>query len=336
MIVGAREKTDEVVKLISQFQKGDIKPISFGNDGLGQWLNSQMLGGLLPGTIFSIAGGSGMGKTYFLQRIENNILANEKDVVLLRVAWESSLLRLLLRRIKQKTGLSMSHVLYNKQNEEDRERIKEVVDEERNDNVFILEKIVDPEEFYTLVSAFLKEHKDKKVVISIDHIFLVRGRSKDAVDALIGKMNMLKKEHDFVCFIPLLQLERSRMQDRIGNHQTEGPRRSDIFGSDDAYMVSDGLIVVNNPYSMGAKNKYMVFPPNKYRYIDDKFKTSQGSSKWVHFIPENNMFFHLLKIRDIEDISDVRDVYVERLYDDVEGDEYLDNDKGKEDLMLRL
>jgi len=310
VILTSKEITDDAIKLIGQFQKGTIKPISCGDDAFGQWLNNSLLGGLLPGTICSISGPSGMGKTHLLQRIENHIIETEKDVVLLRVQWEGSPLNLILRKIYQKTGLKMKDVLFNKQTGSNLEAIRKVTDEERQPNVFVIQKILSSSEFYNEVSEFLKLHLDKKVVISLDHTTLVKGNTKEAVDSLFEAFNRLKREHPYCCFLPLVQSERTRLQERLGNHKTENPNRSDLYGSDGIYQLSDLVLFLYDPYKAGALQKYMVFNKKKYNYISPEF-IIDGGSTWNHFNPINNIFYHLIKIRDINDIENIQDVFVE-------------------------
>ena len=102
-IKSAREKTDEAVKSIAKFQKGEILPISTGFE----WLDKHLLGGFLPSTIVTIGGLSNHGKTYLMQKIENNVIDNNTDVVLLRCNWESAVYKLLLRKITQKTDMKI-------------------------------------------------------------------------------------------------------------------------------------------------------------------------------------------------------------------------------------
>ena len=65
-IISAKQKTDEAVKSIAQFQSGAIKPISTGFS----WLDGHLLGGFLPSTIMTIGGLSNHGKTYLMQKLE--------------------------------------------------------------------------------------------------------------------------------------------------------------------------------------------------------------------------------------------------------------------------
>jgi archaellum biogenesis ATPase FlaH len=313
-IVPAREKTNEAVKLISKFQSGEIKPISFGNDALGQWLNDIMVGGLLPGTICTIGGLSGHGKTHFLQRIENNILSQDPNVILVRANWESTVYKLLLRKIKQKTRLKIKDVLFNKQVGKNLDDITDICNEERREGIFFYEDVVSPAQFYEEMSAFLKENIDKKVVITIDHVGLIKGREKQAIDELFEVLNKLKKEHPYVVFLPLMQLERDKLINRRGDSLKEAPIRSDYYGSDQLFQVSDGVITIYNAYKVSPLQKYMKFPKGRYENYLEKFIVS-GGDVWEHFDCRGRMFYHATKTRDVDDLSDYKDVFVEQLFE---------------------
>ena len=311
-IVSSKEKTNEAVRLISQFQTGNVTPLYMGDDPLFRWLSGIMVADLLPGTILTIGGLSNHGKTHFLQRLENNIIKSNKDVVLLRCNWESNVYKLLSRTIVMETKISMKELLLNEPKGTLKDSIKEICDRERQEGLFYYEDSVDATQFIKDVGDFLAAHIDKKVVISIDHVGLVKGREKSAIDALFEAMNYLKKQHPYVVFIPLMQLERSKLLNRLGDHYKEAPNRSDFYGSDQLFQVSDGVIVVYNPYRERQQEKYMKFLKGGFSYIDDSFKI--GSDKYEHFDAEGNIFYHAVKARDINDMENFQSVFVESIY----------------------
>jgi replicative DNA helicase len=308
-IVSAKQKTDEAVKSIAKFQTGQIKPISTGFE----WLDKHLLGGFLPSTIMTIGGLSNHGKTYLMQKLENYVLDTSEDVVLLRCNWESAVYKLLLRKITQKTNMKMSEVLFNLPEGKNLEDIREICKQERRDGLFYSEEPVTACQFGEEVATFLQENVDKKVMITIDHVGLVKGREKSEIDALFEEMNKLKKMHPYVFFVPLMQLKRDLL-DRVGNHPSEAPRQLDFYGSDQLFQLSDLVMAVYNPYKVGSVGKYMVFSKYGYEYVDMEFIV-EGGGKYNHFKPEGNYFYHMLKSRDIEDMEGFEDVWVEKLFD---------------------
>lgn len=314
-IVKAIHKTDEAVRTIGRFQSGEIKPVSTGIE----WLDKILLGGLLPSTILTLGGLSNHGKTHMLQRIENNILDVYDDVVLLRCNWESTVYKLLLRKIKEKTGAGITEILYNTPKGKTLEEIKSICNQERRDGLYYLEETTTPNEFYKAVSGFLREEgydaqgKPKRVLVSIDHVGLVKGREKASIDGLFEMMNILKKEHPFVMFIPLIQMGREKILNRKNDIMSHQPNQTDFYGSDQLFQLSDAVVAVFNPYKIGVEGKYMKFGKHRYTYIDPQFIVD-GGERWNHFLPDGNIFYHAVKSRDIEDMADFQDVWVENIF----------------------
>lgn len=311
-IVSAKEKTDEAVKEISRFQSGEITPISTGIS----WIDEIMIGGLLPSTILTIGGLSNHGKTHLMQRIENNILDNDEkgDIVLLRCNWESAVYKLLLRKLKEKTGAKLSDLLFNEQRGETLRKIKAICAQERRDGLYYMEEPCLPDEFFRQLAGFFEAHKDKKIIVTVDHVGLVKGREKTSIDGLFEMMNLLKKMHPFVVFLPLIQMHRERILSRVEDVMRQQPQQGDFYGSDQLFQVSDGVIAIYNAYKAGIQGKYMAFHKDKYPYIDPKFILSKGG-KWNHFKPEGNIFYHAVKARDIDDMETFPDVWVEQIYE---------------------
>jgi hypothetical protein len=191
--------------------------------------------------------------------------------------------------------------------------IKDICEQERRDGLYYYEEPVTARQFGDEVAEFLQYNLDKKVMITIDHVGLVKGREKGEIDALFEEMNKLKKNHPYVFFLPLMQLKRDLL-DRVGNHPSEAPRQLDFYGSDQLFQLSDLVLAVYNPYKVGATGKYMVFSKFAYQYVDEQF-IEEGGGKYNHFIPEGNYFYHMLKSRDIEDMEGFEDVWVEKLFD---------------------
>jgi len=327
-IISAKEKTNEAVQNISRFQSGEIKPVSTGNP----WIDEVMLGGLLPSTILTIGGMSNHGKTHLLQSIENSILDTYDDIVMLRCNWESPVYKLLLRKMKEKTGAKLTELLYERPIGERLTTIKEICDQERRDGLYYMEEPSSPDGFFNEVSAFLEAHTNKKVLISIDHVGLVKGREKTSIDGLFEMMNLLKKMHPFVMFLPLIQMHRERILSRADDLLRHHPQQADFYGSDQLFQVSDGVIAIYNAYKVGIQEKYMKFTKNKFTYIDESF-IIDGGEKWNHFDPAGNLFLHATKVRDMDDMEGIKEVLVENLFN-VEKAHIVKRDTKKVDDLL--
>lgn len=317
---------NEAVLKLREYQSGKVKPIKTRYTHF----NENSLGGILSGMIVTIAGISGSGKTYLLQNIENDIFNKElnpdcDDYVLLRCNWEMTVFRLLLRKIKDTLNRPVKSILFNQVDDDDIPKFKDVCNSERNPNIFYMQEPTDPKTWYENVRGFLTTHKDKKqVVISIDHIALVRdifGSKKKAMDELIEYINLLKSEFTNVSFILISQLNRE-IEGRTDTKHL-APKRSDLYNTDTLFQISDLVLVIHNPFKLGHE-KYMVVSgiDNKhpdtirYGYLAD-YMIKPGN-KTTSFATYNSIFYHYLKIREIDDMDNIKDIYIEEIYKDRE------------------
>ena len=191
-------------------------------------------------------------------------------------------------------------------------RFKEVCDSERSDNIFYLEEPCDPKTWYETTKEFVKSHKDKKqIIITIDHLALVRdllGNKKKSMDDLVEYINSLKKEFKNVCFLLVSQMNRE-IESRTDVRYL-APKRSDLYNTDTLFQISDIVIAIHNPYKLGH-DKYMVVSPSRYPYLIEHM--DKPSNKRTNFETYNKIFWHYLKIREIEDMEDIHDIHIESL-----------------------
>lgn len=325
IIKGAKDLVDSAVRQIKRYQTKEDSPIvtRYGH------FNENCIGGIFKGMIITIAGISGSGKTYLLQELEEDMFnkklnPNCDDYVLLRCNWETSVFKLLLRKLKRTLSVTMKTILFTETNKEDAKQFKEVCDSERANQIFYLETPTDPKTWYEAVKTFLELNKEKKhVLVSVDHIALVRdlfGGKKKAMDELVEFTNSLKKEFNNVSFILISQLNRD-IESRESPKEMP-PRRSDLYNSDTMFHISDIVLVLHNPYRLGH-DRYMVIPGlgkdkttgkiinPRYRYLREWMQRPEQAK--TSFITKNVLFFHYLKIREIEDMEDIKDIYIEPL-----------------------
>ena len=323
LIQAAKDKIDSAVKKIIRYQKGLDKPILTDLDHF----NENCMGGIFAGMIITIAAISGGGKSYFLQRLEESIFNKDlnpdcDDYALLRCNYEMSVFKLLVRRLRRSLKKSMKEVLFQEILDEDQSKFKEITDKERNPNIYYLEEPTEPSVWYDTVKEFLQGHTDKKmVVITIDHIALIRdsGNKKKAMDDFIEYINTLKKEFSNVSFIILSQLNRE-IEGRT-DVRFLAPQRSDLYNSDTIYQISDVVLVIHNPYKLG-RDKYMVVAGlsededgnvknSKYAYLEEYMLSPENNT--TNFDTKGVIFYHYLKMREMEDVENVQDIHIERL-----------------------
>ena len=312
LITKAIDLVNVAVRQIIKYQTHEDSPIRTRFDHF----NNNALGGIFKGNIITIGAISGSGKSYVLQQIEEDIFNEElnpdcKDYVLLRCNWEMTVFKLLLRKLKRNLRKSVTDILFKSPEGEDLNKFKNVCDSERSDRIFYLEDPTDPQTWYNAVRSFLGENKEKKhVVVTIDHIALVRdvfGSKKTAMDTLIENINMLKKEFVNVSFIILSQLNRD-IENRT-DIQNLAPKRSDLYNSDTIFHISDIVLVLHNPFKLGH-SLYMNIPglavdsegntlDNRYAYLHEYME--KVDNKWTHFVTAGNVFWHYLKVRELEE-----------------------------------
>lgn len=314
LIKRAKDLVERAKEQIKRYQSGQDTPIKTRY----AHFNENCLGGIFKQMIITIAGVSGSGKTHILQEIENDVFNKElnpncDDYVLLRCNWEMSVFKLILRKLKIKLDKTMKAILFQKVNKDEEDSFKRVYDSESSENIYYLEEPCDPKTWYEAVKEFLTIHKNKKqVLITIDHLALVRdllGNKKKSMDDLVEYINSLKKEFDNVSFILISQANRD-IEGRIDVRHLS-PKRSDLYNTDTLFQISDIVLFAHNPYKLGHE-KYMVVSPLRYEYLIEFM--DKPSNKRTNFLTKGYVFWHYLKIREIEDMENIKDIYVERLY----------------------
>lgn len=288
----------ETFEELRQYERGEIHPVKTRYPHL----NVNTYGGILPGSIFTIAGISGMGKSYFIQQLEEDFLNPELNPdagehVLLRCNWEMLFRSLMVRAVRKELPLSIEDIYYKQKSEEENQLIQRVVEREQSPNIYYFSVPVTPEEFEREIHAFIDEHQEtKRVWITIDHIGMVEGDDMyRAINRLMGILNKMKLHPKFrhTTFFPLMQLNRN-IEDRTDVRHLS-PRRADLYGSDMVWQTSDFVLVLHRPCKLGH-DKYMQFNHGKYPHLD-RWKDSP-SARRTSFLTEGLIFFHYLKLRD--------------------------------------
>mgnify|MGYP003396726249 CR=1 FL=1 len=297
-------------KDLKKYQLGKNKPVRTGRE----WLDD-IFGGLLPGDIATIAGASGGGKSFEVQRIKNFVMNPEnnegaKDFVWLDYAWEMRFMSNILRDLNKTLGKTKKDILTVEFTEEEKALVKSYSDNLSDGRYFINEDTITPKQFEKECSEFLELQKDKKAVfISIDHIALGKdetGEKKNTVDAIIEIINRLKKTYPNSYWIVLSQMNRNILGRIKDKDIMAMPNRSDIFQSDAMFFISDYLYVCHNPYRLGIK-QFSRVNEEAYEYLSQHFCEEKNGK--VSFDTLGKMFYIVLKSRESEVIF--RDIFIE-------------------------
>jgi replicative DNA helicase len=312
MIRPLGEVADRSFRDLNKYQKGRSKPIKTGRE----WLDD-IFGGLLPGDITTIAGASGGGKSFEVQRIKNFVMDIENneaaaDFVWLDYAWEMRFMSNILRDLNKTLGKTKKDILTIEFTEEEKALVKAYSKNLSDGRYFINEDTITPKQFEKECSEFLELQKDKKAVfISIDHIALGKdetGEKKNTVDSIIEIINRLKKTYPNSYWIVLSQMNRNILGRIKDKDIMAMPNRSDIFQSDSMFFISDYLYICHNPYRLGIK-QFSRVNEEAYEYLSQHFCEEKNGK--VSFDTLGKMFYIVLKSRESEVIF--RDIFIEDL-----------------------
>ncbi|MCB1711178.1 MAG: hypothetical protein KDH96_01470 [Candidatus Riesia sp.] len=307
-----KEVAKESFQTLKKYQSGELLPIVTGRP----WLDD-VFGGLLPQDIVVIAGASGGGKSFELQRIKNFIMEVDnnpqaEEFVWLEHSLEMRLLSNMIRDLNKKLDKPKRDILTKEFTEEEKQLVNDYYTKIVDGRLFLEEEAVTPEEFETNTREFLKKHVDKKAVfVSVDHIALQKnkksGDKKATVDDIVEAVNRLKKEFPNAIFIILSQLNREILKRIKDKDMMAMPNRGDVFQSDTMFHIADYLYISHNPNRLGI-NEFLKVNAEIYDYLEEHFGERDTRGR-VSFETLGKIFYIILKIREAEVFF--RDIYVE-------------------------
>ena len=264
-----------------------------------KYLDDALLGGLRPQKVISIGARSGCGKSYFAQRVCENIMDMEKnpqamDYFLVNCEFEMTVEDLLVRKLTRDMGKPVRSILTERQTAEEEAKMEKIVQGEKSNRVFYLDEPTTTQELRAVIEAMCKWNMGKKLILfKIDHLGLIKRNGMDpkrVMDETIAMINEMKLKYKNSAYIVISQFNRN-IEERRSPKEHE-PRMSDFYMSDELAQLSSVMIGLNNPRRMGY-DKYMLFPANWYPSLD-RFKTPSKTS----FQTEGLLFHHVLKVRD--------------------------------------
>lgn len=237
-------------------------------------MNKATMDGIEWGSIMTIAGMSGSGKTAILNTLETGLFEKNpnQDFGVLSFNFEMSAKRLVGRKISKKLQKSVKE-LYSA----DLEKIQELKKQGRNAGDLLTQRDIEAAEAYiskelahhdiryvdksgtvdeivaTIKARFreddFKQNKDKGLLVTLDHSILVRGEGtvNEVLYNLAAAFNDLKKQLK-VAFIIVSQLNRDiERHERKERNTLHYPQKSDVFGADALYMYSDVFLITHRP-----------------------------------------------------------------------------------------
>lgn len=250
--------------------------------------NAAAMGGIEWGSIHTIAGMSGSGKTAILNELETGLFFRnpQEKFAVVSFNFEMASRRLVGRKYSKKLHKTVKQLysvdLKNPDTnitQEELDMLEQWTSDTLDDfPIYYIDKPQTADGIYLKMKE-VHEQTGLPVLGSIDHSILVKNkRGQDDLAALydLGAMMSEVKKRMPVAFIALSQLNRSiELVDRIEKRDLQFPKKSDIFGADALYQHSDVMMVTHRPEMLGITS----YGPTGYPV--------QGFVYW-----------HFLKLRD--------------------------------------
>lgn len=275
---------------------------------------------VVNGSVIIFSAGSGIGKSYQLARIVENILnttlnPTSSNFAVLHISLEMRVMSLILRgmskNIKSKTK---KEILLEQFTEEEKEQANKYFLSLQDDRVHISQVPTSPKRFYEGCKQFLEDNKDKSsVIITVDHLALIsadNGEPRNTIiEHFIERVNDLKMEYENAIFI-LLSQTNSEMQKRAQDKSIMSqPTASDIYYSQFTFQVADYVAIMINPTKYGIK-EYSKIDPERYPNLEKYFLEEDKNGR-VSLECYGVNYVHLLKCREGEGLY--LDIYAEEL-----------------------
>lgn len=307
------EVAKEALIEIKKFQNGQLGVVKTGRP----WLDN--LFPVVNGSVITIGAGSGIGKSYELAKILNNILDTDlnprsSNYVTLNISLEMKVRSLLLRALNKKLGKSKKDILLEEFTEEEKNLANEYFISVNDDRQFISQVPITPKSFYEGCFKFLTEHCDKEsVIIAIDHIALIgsdKGEGRNQViESFIERVNDLKMQFHNVIFILLSQTNADIIKRAKDRDNMAQPQDSDLYYSNYTFQISDYVVLIFSPLKVGI-NEYASINPERYPHLEKYFLEPDKKGR-VALEVYGVLYYHLLKIREGD--SGYIDIYAEDL-----------------------
>lgn len=243
------EVADESVKYIDDRRKHLITPLKTR----WQKFNRVCCGGIEPNMIFTIAGGSGSGKSAFVNTLETDLIDLNKaqDIVVLCFSLEMVSSRNIGRKFSNKLRRTTSE-LYSAEADltnDEFQKVKSTAEQIKKYSIYYVDTPSSVKAIENTIDYFHENvAKGKWLIIILDHVLLVEGDSERGTIVDLQKMFIRKKKLFNTSIIQISQMNRNIEQpDRINNPSNHFPMRSDLSASDAIFQASDYVMALSRP-----------------------------------------------------------------------------------------
>ena len=227
------------------------------------------MNGIEWGSIITIAGMSGSGKTAILNELESGLfqLNPHENFAVLSFNFEMVARRLVGRKISKKLQMTTTQI-YNADVEQPDKNIKQntyqrAVDYAKSIKGMPLWYVDIPgtvQEIKNTIEYFamgMENNIDRGILVTLDHSILVKKfgeqNQMQTLYELAAMFNELKKKIK-ASFVIVSQLNRGiEAVERIQNKNLHYPQKSDVFGADALYQYSDIFMITHRPEMLNLR-----------------------------------------------------------------------------------
>lgn len=305
--------TDEILEYIDKRRKGTVKSLKT------RWekFNNVCMGGIEPNSIYTIGGISGVGKSSFLNSLENDLIDLNPDVDFVILSFNFEMLssrqvgRKLSKVMKKTTQELYSGSSYYELTDNDMDKISKEAGRIKTYPIYYVDIPGNVEEIKETIIEFsnLDFVKDKWLIITLDHTLLTKGRTTNSERETLANLQymfMEMKKYGQNTIIQLSQVNREiENSDRLNNPSMHFPSRKDIFGGEAVYQASDYVIVLHRPEILQIKSYGMGRWPVANMIYMHFLKNREGDLKVLSF--KNNLRHNQIEEYDIN-LSDSTDL----------------------------
>lgn len=265
------------VKTIGEVYQTGLKYVKARKEGRTKsvktpWpvVNEAGVNGFEWGTIITLAGRPGTGKTAFVNQFTRAAHANNptQNFHVIDFQFEMPDRQTAVREFTGLTGLSYSEMLSAHRPVGDNviDQIEDYISKNENREIYIADTPMTISEMREFIFSHYEKHQTR-MILTIDHSLLVRlGKGeRDKFEMLynLGEMmTEVKKKLPVIWFV-LTQMNRS-MEDasrKVPGTLANYPTGADIFGADALMQHSDMVLILNHP----AKNQISEYGPHRYQ-----------------------------------------------------------------------
>lgn len=233
-------------------------------------VNEAGVNGFEWGTIITLAGRPGTGKTAFANQFTRSVhrLNPTENIDIIDFQFEMHERQTAVREFTGVTGLKYADLLSAHRPVGDNyiKDIEAFILLNKQRNIFIVDEPTTITGIRNIVIEHWKTHR-RPMILTIDHSLLVKleKNEKDKFEMLynLGEMMTELKKKLPVIWLVLTQMNRS-MEDssrKIPGTVANYPTGADIFGADALMQHSDMVLILNHPF----KNQVLEYGPQRYK-----------------------------------------------------------------------